>query len=167
MRLRDNNDNVSKFLLHLSCNDIKTLSATEHATAYCDLAKIIQEKYPSAQVIISLGLPCNDPKIYNKIEIANAMIKDRLYGKPGIKLCDNSNLSYRGRPAYGMLEEDGVYISRRGVYALNNNLRSCVYSNGGESDSSSVRSKGGNYRRFGGRRSTGYHAGFGNNRSRR
>ena len=71
-----------------------------------------------SQVIVSLGLPCKDQKIYNEIEIANAMIKERLFGVPGVKLCDNSNLSYRGKPAHGMLEEDGVHVSRRGVYAL-------------------------------------------------
>ena len=80
----ESKDKVSKFLLHLLCNDIKTLSATEHVTAYCDLAKLIKEKYPSAQVIVSLGRPCKDPKSYNKIEIANAMIKKRLFRVPGI-----------------------------------------------------------------------------------
>ena len=38
----ENSDKVSKFLLHLSCNDIKTLSATEHASAYCELVKVCQ-----------------------------------------------------------------------------------------------------------------------------
>ena len=163
----ESKDNVSKFLLHLSCNDIKTLSATEHATAYCDLAKLIKEKYPSAQVNVSLGLPCKDPKIYNKIEVANAMIKERLFRVPGIRLCDNSNLSYRGRPARGMLEEDGVHISRQGVFAMNNNMRSCVYNFGGESEPRRFQSRGGNYVGFGRRRATGYNAGFGNDRSRR
>lgn len=163
----ESKDNVSKFLLHLSCNDIKTLSATEHATAYCDLAKLIKEKYPSAQVTVSLGLPCKDPKIYNKIEVANAMIKERLFRVPGISLCDNSNLSYRGRPARGMLEEDGVHISRQGVFAMNNNMRSCVYKFGGESEPRRFQSRGGNYVGFGRRRATGYNAGFGNDRSRR
>ena len=82
----ESKDNVSKFLLHRSCNDIKTLSVTEHATAYCDLAKLIKEKYPSAQVTVSLGLPYKYPKIYNKIEVANAMIKERLFRVPGISL---------------------------------------------------------------------------------
>ena len=118
-------------------------------------------------MIVSLGLPCKDQKIYNKIEIANAMIKERLFGVPGVKLCDNSNLSYRGKPAHGMLEEDGVHVSRRGVYALNGNLRSCIYSFGDESESRNFRSKGGNFKRFGGRRSTGFHAGYGNVRSQR
>ena len=163
----EDNDKVSKFLLHLSCNDIKTLSATEHATAYCDLAELIKVKYPSAQVTISLGLPCKDPKIYNKIEVANAMIKERLFRVPGIRLCDNSNLSYRGRPAHGMLEDDGVHVSRRGVFALNSNLRSCVYNFGGESEQRNFQMRGGNYMGFGGQRSTGYQAGFGNDRSRR
>ena len=161
------NEKVSKFLLHLSCNDIKSLSATDHATAYCNLVNLIKEKYPSAQVIVSLGLPCKDPKIYNKLEIANAMIKERLFGVQGIRLCDNSNLSYRGKPAHGMLEDDGVHVSRRGVYTLNNNFRSCIYNTGGESESRGLRSRGGNYRKFGGHRSTGYRAGFSNDRSRR
>ena len=122
----DDNDRVSKFLLHLSCNDIKTLSATERATAYCYLAELIKVKYPTAQVTISLGLPCKDPKIYKKIEVANAMIKERLFRVSVIRLCNNSNPSNRGRPAHGMLEDDGVHVSRRGVFALNNNDRVCT-----------------------------------------
>lgn len=87
-----------------------------------------KQKYSSAQVTVSLGLPCKDPKIYNKIEVANAMIKERLFRVPGISLCDNSNLSYRGRPARGMLEEDRVHIFRQGVFAMNNNMRACTIS---------------------------------------
>ena len=64
--LSEKSDKVSKFLLHLSCNDIKSVSATEHATAYCDLAKMIKEKYLIAQVIVSLGLPRQDPTLNNK-----------------------------------------------------------------------------------------------------
>ena len=49
----ENSDKVSKFLLHLSYNDIKTLSATEHTTAYCELVKLIQEKYASVFSVFS------------------------------------------------------------------------------------------------------------------
>ena len=105
---------------------------------------MIKEKYPSAQVTVSLGLPCKGPKIYNKIEVANAMIKERIFRVPGISLCDNSNLSYRCRPARGMLGEDGVHISRQGVFAMNNNIRSCVYYFGGESEPRRFQSRGGN-----------------------
>ena len=140
IRSLESKDNISKFLLHLSCNDIKTLSATEHAC---------------------------DPKIYNKIEVTNAMIKERFFRVPGISLCDNSNLSYRSRPACGMLEEDGVHISRQGVFAINSNMRSCVYNFDGESEPRRFQSRGGNYVGFGRRRATGYNAGFGNDRSRR
>ena len=68
------------------------------------------------------------------------MIKERLFRVPGVRLCDNSNLSYKGRPAHGMLEEDGLHVFRQGVFALNNNFRSCVYSAGGESGSRSFQS---------------------------
>ena len=107
----------------------------------CDLVKLIKEKYPSAQVYL-LDYPV---KTNNKIEVANAMIKERLFRVPGIRLCDKSNLSYRGRPANGMLEDDSVHVSRQGLFALNNDLRSCIYNFGGESEQNNFHSKGGNY----------------------
>ena len=70
----EKSDKVFEFLLHLSCNDIKSVSVKEHATAYSDLAKMVKEKYPIAQVIVSLGLLRQDPTINNKIEIFNGMI---------------------------------------------------------------------------------------------
>ena len=110
----DGNENISKFILHLSCNDIKSVSAESHATSYCDLVKQIHDKYPEAYVIVSLGLPRKDRLLSNKIEVSNGLIKEKLFSIEKTTICDNSNLAFRGTPVFGVLEDDGVHISRRG-----------------------------------------------------
>lgn len=166
-------EKVSKFVLHLSCNDIKLVSPADHANSYCDLVTLIRDKYPRTQVIVSLGLPRKDTTLNNKIEVANAMIKERLFKVQDVVLCDNSNLSYRGRPASGVLEEDGIHVSRRGVFILNQNFRSCVYGSLVETEPRRFQTYRSGYnlqrynRGFSGRRMTGYYKRFGDDRSRR
>ena len=121
------NDSVSKFILHLSCNDIKSVSAESHASSYCDLVRQIHDKYPEARVIVSLGLPRKDKLLSNKVEVSNGMIKEKLFSDEKTTICNNSNLAFRGTPVYGVLEDDGVHITRKGVYILNNNFRFCLY----------------------------------------
>lgn len=154
--LTDDNQ-ISKFILHLSCNDIKTASPDSHAESYCQLVKSTHEKYPRAQVIVSLGLPRKDTTISNKIEVANAKIKELLFNVPNTTLCDNSNLAYRGQPEWGVLESDGIHLSRKGVFVLNDNFRSCVYGSSSERNS-----RGSHNRKSGGWRPTSYRR-FGNN----
>ena len=50
-------EKISNVLLHLSCNDIKSSTPESHASCYCDLLTFIHDKYPDAEVIVSLGLP--------------------------------------------------------------------------------------------------------------
>ena len=121
------NDHISKFILHVSCNDIKSVSAESHATSYCDLVQQIHDKYPEAHIIVSLGLPRKDNLLSNKIEVSNGLIKEKLFSVEKITICDNSNLAFRGIPVFGVLEDDGVHITRRGVFILNNNFRICLY----------------------------------------
>ena len=121
------NDHISKFVLHLSCNDIKSVSAEEHATSYCNLVQRIHDKFPETQVIVSLGLPRKDKLLSNKIDVSNGLIKEKLFSAEKTIICDNSNLAFRGTPVFGVLEDDGVHITRKGVFILNNNFRCCLY----------------------------------------
>ena len=90
----DRNENISKLILHLSCNDIKSVSAESHATSYCDLVKQIHDNYPEAYVIVSLGLPRKDRLLSNKIEVSNGLIKEKLFSVEKTTICDNSNLPF-------------------------------------------------------------------------
>lgn len=163
-------DTVSKFLLHLSCNDIKSVTPESHATSYCNLVTFIHEKYPDAEVIVSLGLPRKDTLLNNKIEVSNAMIKERLLDVQKTSLCDNSNLAFRGIPSRGVLEADGLHLSRRGVFVLNSNFRSTLYNTSSEADSTHYQRSNTRVNRFqragNGRRSTSYRR-FGGGRFQR
>ena len=109
----------SKFLLHLSCNDIKSSSPESHGSSYCDLVTFIHDKYPDAEVIVSLGLSWKDTTLNNKIEVANALVKKKLLNIQKTITCDNSTLAFRGAPAFGVLEHDGIHLSGKCVFALN------------------------------------------------
>ena len=89
-------DTISKFILHLSCNDIRSVSSESHATSYCNLVQHIHDKYPEAHIIVSLGLPRKDKLLSNKIEMSNGMIKEKLFSVEKTTICDNSNLAFRG-----------------------------------------------------------------------
>ena len=142
-------EKISKFLLHLSCNDIKSSTPESHASCYCDLVTFIHDKCPDAEVIVLLGLPRRDTTLNNKIEVANALIKKKLLNVQKTITCDNSNLAFRGAPAFGVLESDVIHLSGKGVFALNRNFRSCVYKTVGDSGPQRTQ--------FGGRRRyTGY-----------
>ena len=163
-------DTVSKFLLHLSCNDIKSITPESHATSYCNLVTLIHEKYPDAEVIVSLGLPRKDALLNNKIEVSNAMIKERLLDVRKTSLCDNSNLAFRGIPSRGVLESDGLHLSRRGVFVLNSKFRSSLYKTSSGTDLAHYQRSNTRFNRFqkagNGRRSTSYRR-FGGERFQR
>ena len=59
--------------------------------------------------------------------MSNGLIKEKLFSVEKITICDNSNLVFRGTPVFGVLEDDGVHITRKGVFILNNNFRICLH----------------------------------------
>ncbi|CAC5358915.1 unnamed protein product [Mytilus coruscus] len=54
------------------------------------------------------------------------MIKDKFGDASDILLCDNSNLSFRGQPASGILVNDGIHLTKKGTYILSGNLKQAV-----------------------------------------
>ena len=107
----------------------------------------------------------NNTLLNNKIEVSNAMIKERLLDVRKTSLCDNSNLVV----AY-LIEADGLHLSRRGVFVLNSNFRSSLYKTSSGTDLAHYQRSNTRFNRFqkagNGRRSTSYRR-FGGERFQR
>ncbi|CAC5386878.1 unnamed protein product [Mytilus coruscus] len=54
------------------------------------------------------------------------MINDKFGDASDIFLCDNSNLSFRGQPASGILVNDGIHLTKKGTYILSGNLKQAI-----------------------------------------
>ncbi|MEW8548122.1 MAG: hypothetical protein AB2693_31855, partial [Candidatus Thiodiazotropha sp.] len=87
---------------------------------------MIQDRRPNAEIMVSLGVPRNNDTLNRKIEKINIILKERVGDKNNTKVIDNSNLFYRGGPARGMLNEDGIHLSREGTFTLGRNMKGAI-----------------------------------------
>ena len=88
-----------------------------------DLINVTISKYPKAKVVVSLGIPRNNEEFNRKVEKLNVLIKENLHNKSNVVICDNGNLFYRGQQSYGVLNSDGVHLTRTGTTKLTSNIK--------------------------------------------
>ena len=55
--------------------------------------------FPDIKVVLSAPIPRLDSEVLNsKGQLISAMLKNEYLGAQNIYICDNSNLSYKGKP---------------------------------------------------------------------
>ena len=122
----DRSEDKDCFVLHLLCNDVKTKSEDYCVEGVNAVIKKLQEKRPNARTILSLGIPRNSETLNRKIEKINVTLKEKVSGNKNTFICDNSNLFYRGLASRGMLNEDGLHLSRQGTRTLGKNMKGVI-----------------------------------------
>ena len=106
-------------------NEVKTKSADQCLSEFMDILNQCKDKWPAAKLVISLGTPRLDGK-NSKINILNALLKEKFEDESNIFLCDHSNMAHRGSPLNKFLIEDKVHLSKAGTAVLAANLKSSI-----------------------------------------
>ena len=130
-------------ILHILGNDIEKKQPEECINELEILIKRIREKELCSKIIVSLGTPKKDVVKHRKVEMLNILIKDKFVKDGDIFLCDNSNLSFRGRPDSGILVNDGKHLTKKGTYMLTGNLKEAIVEHLGLRDNRNRRRSGG------------------------
>ena len=122
----DSSDDKDCYLFHILCNDVKSQNEEYCVEGINRIVRKLQDKRPNAKIVLSLGIPRNSEALNRKIEKINVTLKEKLNGKTNVFICDNSNLFYRGQAYRGMLNEDGLHLSRLGTRTLNKNMKGVI-----------------------------------------
>ena len=115
-------------ILHLLGNDIIEATPEDCLNKMEDIVRKIKSKGLCEKIIMSLGLPKRDTMINRKVDKLNILIKEKFGETKDVYLCDNSNLSYRGHAANGVLENrpNGKHLTKKGTYILSGNLKHAI-----------------------------------------
>ena len=83
---------------------------------FIELINSIHVKWPSASIVISLGLCRGDSHLLNKkIQECNIILQHKSLHHKYIHLCEYSALSFRGQAIYRFLKYDQVHLNNEGV----------------------------------------------------
>ena len=114
--------------LHSLTNEVKEKSADKCVEEFDEIVKLCNQKWPNAKVLVSLGTPRKD-SFNTRIGLVNALIMDKYHNVSNIRLCDHSNLSFRGAPQLKFLnKDDDVHLSDVGVKLFADNLKWSILS---------------------------------------
>lgn len=115
--------------LHLFTNDVRNKENMENACGeFASLVDSIHVKWPSASIVVSLGICRGDSYILNqKIQECNIILQHIFMHKKYIHLCDNSSLGYRGNANYRFLNFDKVHLNFEGTKVFVTNLKYALY----------------------------------------
>ena len=115
------------YILQSLCNGLKTKTPEACSDGIAEIVDLIASKFKDSKIIVSLGLPRPDVSTNTKIEKTNILIKERFAGLDHVFLCDNGNLFYRGEAQRGILNDDGIHLSRTGTNKLARNLKGALF----------------------------------------
>lgn len=115
-------------VLHSLTNDLKHRDNEECVNHMCKIVQQIEQKFSNTEIIISLPTPRADSDLLNnKGQMLSLMIKDKLIENQNIHFCDNSNMSYKGKPIPKFLDtKDNYHLSNSGIRMLAANIRDCI-----------------------------------------
>ena len=114
-------------VFHSLTNDIKHMTPDECTTKMLDLLEKTKNKSSDTKIIISLATPRSDREEWNiNQELVNAMLKQNLRGKQNVSISENSNLAYHGHPRRGLVEKDGIHLTKDGAAILAANLKRSI-----------------------------------------
>lgn len=115
-------------VLHSLTNDVENQDNSDSLNQLESAINKIQQKFEDTEVIISLPTPrADDEAINDKAQILSLMIKDKLRNAEKIHLCNNSNMSYKGKALMKFLEpRDKKHLTDSGVSVLAANIRDTV-----------------------------------------
>ncbi len=87
----------------------------------------MQSNFSDTKVIISLPTPRDDDEaLNNKAQILGLMVKEEFRQTNIVSFCDNSNLSFKGRPISRFLEPQDKHLTNSGVAVFAANIRDTV-----------------------------------------
>ena len=122
--LKDSQDTYKCIFLHFITNDVKKKSPNSCVNDFAKLIETCEDKWPSAKVIISTGLPRGDYKSLNeKVQICNAKLQGLYIETDNVSFCDNSSLGIRGEPNMRLFNSDRVHLSDNGIRVLAANMK--------------------------------------------
>ena len=70
------------------------------------------------RILVSLCLPRSDTKLNTKAEKTKILLKERFAEQQHVNICDNGNHFYRRDAPRGILNEDGIRLSKTGANKL-------------------------------------------------
>lgn len=114
-------------IFHSLSNDVKTKSIDECVLQLKEIIENVQQQFSDIKVIISLPLPRGDDEtLNNKAQMLSLTIKDRFRNIKNVITCDNTNLSFKGKPIERFYVSDLVHLTTKGTAMLAANMRDCI-----------------------------------------
>ena len=85
------------------------------------------DNWPNIKIILSLATPRLD-NLNVKVELTNALVKNKFHNVGNVFVCDNSNLSHRGTPQRKFIDHqrDNYHLNNSGVAQLSANMKSTI-----------------------------------------
>lgn len=120
-------DHYNAIVLHCLTNEIEKESPDTCVSKLDEIVKKCCDFWPNIKVIVSLATPRLD-NLNVKVELTNALVKNKFQNVGNISICDNSNLSHRGTPQQKFLDHqrDNYHLNNSGVAQLSANMKSTI-----------------------------------------
>ncbi len=113
--------------IQLITNDLSDKTETQLCTDLSELAINCRKKV--ASVVVSLAPPRkDDPSLFHKANIVNAMLEAKLSNEPGISTCRHGDLQPTDdkHPPDGFFSHDGFHLSRSGEKIYFRSLKQAI-----------------------------------------
>ena len=127
-KLRDISTAPDLIVFHSLTNEMVENSVEHCAGKIKELSPIALDLFPGIKVVLSAPTPRLDSEVLNsKGQLISAMLKHEYLGAQNIYICDNSNLSYKGKPIDRFLStKDGFHLSNQGITMFAANIRDTI-----------------------------------------
>ena len=95
-----------------------------------NFVQLCLKKWPTAKVVISLGIVCGDSAELNRnMHACNIKLQNNYLGHKQLEVsfCDNSSLGVRGQPNLRLYRSDKVHLAREGTNEFVTNLKFSIH----------------------------------------
>ena len=115
-------------IFHSLSNDVKSKSNEECVRLFKEIIDNAVHRFEDTKIIISLPVPrADDEALNNKAQMLGLLVKEIFRDNQRITMCDNSNLSYKGKPVDRFFDStDQVHLTPNGTAMFAANIRDCI-----------------------------------------
>lgn len=114
-------------VLHCLTNELAKESPDTCVSKLDEIVTKCGDNWPNIKIILSLATPRLD-NLNVKVELTNALVKNKFHNVGNVFVCDNSNLSHRGTPQRKFIDHqrDNYHLNNSGVAQLSANMKSTI-----------------------------------------
>ena len=114
-------------VLHCLTNELAKESPDTCVSKLDEIVTKCGDNWPNIKIILSLATPRLD-NLNVKVELTNALVKNKFHKVGNVFVCDNSNLSHRGTPQRKFIDHqrDNYHLNNSGVAQLSANMKSTI-----------------------------------------